>query len=137
MSFEDRAVVVLAAQDYQELELWYPVLRARELGLAVAISCSDPAGITSRLGYPLVGTELDGRDYDAVVVAGTVSGEPALADDQLALIRTAAAGGTTILSVGTANQVVIDLAGADRVTTFAATDDLPELMTTLAARLSG
>jgi putative intracellular protease/amidase len=133
MSLTGRTIAVLAGEGYQELELWYPVLRAREAGADVAVMTSEPAGITSHLGYPLipVGQDAEPSRFDAVVVAGTVTGVPALSDAQTALLRVAEAEAKPIYTIGTATEVAA--AGARR---FASADALPELMRALVSDLS-
>lgn len=133
MSLTGRTIAVLAGEGYQELELWYPVLRAREAGADVAVVTSAPAGVTSHLGYPLVpvGQDTESSRFDAVVVAGTVTGVPALSDAQTALLRAAEAQAKPIYAIGTATEVAA--AGARR---FASADALPELMRALVSDLS-
>jgi protease I len=135
MSLTGRTIAVLAAEGYQELELWYPVLRAREADADVAIVTSDPAGVTSHLGYPLipVGQDTEPSGLDAIVVAGTVTGAPALSHAQTVLLEAASAEGKPIYAVGTATGVAA-AAGARR---FASADALPELMNALVSDLSG
>lgn len=135
MSLTGRTIAVLAAEGYQELELWYPVLRAREAEADVAIITADPAGVTSHLGYPLipVGQDTEPSALDAIVVAGTVTGAPALSDAQTVLLKAASAEAKPIYTIGTATGVAA-AAGARR---FASADALPELMKTLLSDLSG
>ncbi|WP_201777999.1 DJ-1/PfpI family protein, partial [Jiangella alkaliphila] len=116
MSLEGRKIAVLAAGGYQELELWYPVLRAREDGASVYVLSSDPAGVTSNLGYPLIpdAAGADAADVDAVVLAGTVTGVPAYSDEQRAFVRAAHQGTARIYSVGTATTAVASILASIR-----------------------
>ncbi|MFY1668792.1 DJ-1/PfpI family protein [Plantactinospora sp. WMMB334] len=134
MSLTGRTIAVLAAEGYQELELWYPVLRAREAGADVTVVTSEPDGVTSHLGYPLipVGRHDEPGLFDAVVVAGTVTGEPALSDAQTALLRAASAAAKPVYAVGSA----IGVEAAAGARPFASADALPELMSTLVRELS-
>lgn len=75
MKIQDAQIAVLAENQYQELELWYPLLRLREAGanvLTVAPSAEQLYG--SKLGYPvkadLAITEVDASQLDAVVIPG-------------------------------------------------------------------
>jgi protease I len=75
MKIQDAQVVVLAENQYQELELWYPLLRLREAGcnvFTVAPSADQLYG--SKLGYPvkadLAITEVDASQIDALVIPG-------------------------------------------------------------------
>ncbi|MFG1706934.1 DJ-1/PfpI family protein [Nonomuraea sp. M3C6] len=140
MSLEGRTVAVLAAGGYQELELWYPVLRAREEGAGVVIVSSDPDGVDSNLGYPLLPDgEADPAALDALVVAGTVTGEPAYSAAQSALIRAAFEGTARVYSVGNSAAAVRRSLGAERHerwVAFESADDLPELFGRLYRDLS-
>jgi len=133
MSLSGKTIAVLAGDGYQELELWYPILRAREAGADVAVLTSAPAGVTSHLGYPLipVGQDTPPDRFDAVVVAGTVTGTPALSEAQTAVLHAAEAGAKPVYAIGTAGEVAA--AGARR---FASADALPELMRALVSDLS-
>lgn len=132
MSLEGRKIAVLAAGGYQELELWYPVLRAREDGASVYVLGSDPAGVTSNLGYPLIpdAAGADAAEVDAVVLAGTVTGVPVYSDEQRAFVRAAHQGTARIYSVGTATATVASILGPDSEpeASFGTADDLPDLM---------
>lgn len=75
MKIQDAQVAVLAENQYQELELWYPLLRLREAGanvLTVAPSAEQLYG--SKLGYPvradLAIGEVEADQLDAVVIPG-------------------------------------------------------------------
>ena len=75
MKIQDAQVVVLAENQYQELELWYPLLRLREEGTnVVTVAPSAEAVYASKLGYPvkadLAITEVDASQLDAVVIPG-------------------------------------------------------------------
>lgn len=73
-------VAVLCENQYQELELWYPLLRLREEG-ATAYTVGPKAGAmyVSKLGYPVVtdlaAGDVDAADFDAVVIPGGHSPE--------------------------------------------------------------
>ncbi len=68
-------VAVLVEQKYEELEVWYPVLRLREAGYAVSL-VGPEAGKTypSKLGYPATADvsagSVSAADFDAVVIPG-------------------------------------------------------------------
>jgi protease I len=75
MKLQDAQVVVLAENQYQELELWYPLLRLREAGAnVVTVAPSSEALYGSKLGYPvkadLAITEVDAEQIDALVIPG-------------------------------------------------------------------
>ncbi len=69
-----RKVIVLAEDLYEDLELWYPVLRLREEGAKVVIAGTGAPSYAGKNGYPLaVDTSADkvsADDFDAVVIPG-------------------------------------------------------------------
>ena len=70
-----KRVAVLVEQQYQELELWYPVYRLREAGCAVTVVGLE-AGKTylSKLGYPAkadaAAHSVSAADFDSLVIPG-------------------------------------------------------------------
>jgi len=75
MSLQGKRVAVLAENMYQELELWYPLLRLREAGAETFVVGSGSADTyTSKLGYPVpvdvVADQVHAADVDAVVIPG-------------------------------------------------------------------
>ncbi len=75
MTLSGKRIALLAEDNYQELELWYPLLRLREAGARVTV-VGAKKGQThkSKLGYPvkadLGADEVKADDFDAVVVPG-------------------------------------------------------------------
>ena len=75
MKIQDAQVVVLVENQYQELELWYPLLRLREVGANVfTVGPSAEQVYGSKLGYPvradLAIEEVKPEQLDAVIVPG-------------------------------------------------------------------
>ena len=75
MSLKGKRIAVLAEDYYQELELWYPVLRLREAGAEVIVVGTGSADTyTSKHGYPVTVDaaveEVQASDFDALVVPG-------------------------------------------------------------------
>jgi protease I len=75
MELSDARIVVLAENQYQELELWYPVLRFRDAGSDVVVVAPLADKLySSKLGLPVVsdlGPEaLDPADIDALIIPG-------------------------------------------------------------------
>jgi len=75
MGLTGKHVAILAENNYQELELWYPLLRLREAGAEVAVIGTGSAETyTSKLGYPVTvdaaADEIEAADFDAVIVPG-------------------------------------------------------------------
>jgi protease I len=75
MDLKGKRVAVLAENMYQELELWYPLLRLREAGAETFVVGTGSADTyTSKHGYPvqvdMVADQVSAKDVDAVVVPG-------------------------------------------------------------------
>lgn len=68
-------MIQLVSQDFEDLELWYPVLRLREEGAAVHIvgEKKDEEYI-GKYGVPIVSDmafkDINANDYDAILVPG-------------------------------------------------------------------
>jgi len=75
MSLKGKRIAVLAADLYQEMEIWYPILRFREDGAGTVVVGAE-AGKTysSKKGYPVVAdqsiADVRAKDFDAVIVPG-------------------------------------------------------------------
>jgi protease I len=140
MTLADRSIAVLAYPGYQELEFWYPVLRAREEGATVTVVASSPGGCESYLGYPVLGdaeaSAVDVERLAALVVPGTVKGQPPASDEQLQLIKAAHTAGRPIYTVGNGAALVRELGGDDEGRHAADADGLPELVRRLRAELT-
>lgn len=68
MELKGKRIAILAEDNYQELELWYPYLRMREAGAEVLIvGMPGVDSYHSKLGYPVkVDTTADAITADAV-----------------------------------------------------------------------
>jgi protease I len=80
MKLQEATVAVLCENQYQELELWYPLLRLREERAAVyTVGPKAGAMYTSKLGYPvtcdLAAGDIAAADFDAVIIPGGHSPE--------------------------------------------------------------
>ncbi len=75
MQLESKRIAVLVEDFYQELEVWYPLLRFREAGLET-FTLGPQAGATykSKLGYPVKAdhafSDLSPTEIDAIVIPG-------------------------------------------------------------------
>ncbi len=75
MNLANKRIAVLVEQQYQELEVWYPVLRLREAGCEVVLIGAE-AGVSypSKLGYPAKSDksakEVKAADFDGIVIPG-------------------------------------------------------------------
>lgn len=75
MELKDVRIAILAENQYEDLELWYPYLRLQEAGAEVFIVGSGSADTyTSKHGYPVtVDAEADtvyAEQFDAIVIPG-------------------------------------------------------------------
>lgn len=76
MELKGRKVAVLAADDYEDLELWYPYYRMKEAGAEVKIvgTSSSSETVQSKHGYParidLKANEANPNEFDAVIIPG-------------------------------------------------------------------
>jgi len=75
MSLRGKRIAVLAEDYYEELELWYPVLRLREAGATVVVVGTGGADtFTGKHGYPVTvdmpADEVQSSDLHAIVVPG-------------------------------------------------------------------
>jgi protease I len=72
---DGKRAAVLVEQQYQEMEVWYPIYRLREAGCKVTL-VGPEAGATypSKLGYPAksdkAAREVSADDFDLLVVPG-------------------------------------------------------------------
>ncbi len=67
-------IAILAEDDYEDLELWYPLLRLREEGFEVTVVGMDCDVYYSKHGYEVVADaavdEVDPNTFDGVIVPG-------------------------------------------------------------------
>jgi protease I len=75
MELEGKKVAILAEDNYQEMELWYPYYRLKEAGAQVAIVGTGSSDrYQSKLGYPVSvdveAGQVSGTDVDAVIIPG-------------------------------------------------------------------
>ena len=75
MKLQGKKIIVLVEDLYQELEVWYPLLRMREEGAEVT-TVGTEAGATykSKTGYPVTSDEaardVNVNDYDGIIIPG-------------------------------------------------------------------
>jgi protease I len=102
---QGKRVAVLVEKIYEDLELWYPVMRLREAGCDVKI-VGPKAGETypSKHGYPaksdVAASEVKAADFDAIIIPGGYSPDhmrrhPAMVD----LVTQAAKQGKILASI--------------------------------------
>src|SRR5437868_9940856 len=75
MDLQGKRIAVLVEQQYQEMEVWYPIYRLREAGCKVTL-VGPEAGATypSKLGYLVTSDkaakDVSANDFDALVIPG-------------------------------------------------------------------
>lgn len=75
MELVGKRIAILAENNYQELELWYPLLRLREAGAQVrVVGMPGVQEYHSKHGYPVkadvAADAVSANDFDAVIVPG-------------------------------------------------------------------
>ena len=74
MDMEGKRVAVLVENLYQDLEVWYPVLRMREAGAEVTIVGPAARTYSSKHGYEVradkSAEEVDAAGFDAIIIPG-------------------------------------------------------------------
>lgn len=75
MQLEGKRIAVLAEDNYQTLELWYPLIRMREAGAeVVVVGMAGAATYHSERGYPVhpdvTADTVSAGDFDAVIIPG-------------------------------------------------------------------
>lgn len=75
MLLQDKKVIQLVSHDFEDLELWYPVLRLREEGATVHIvGDKKEEEYIGKYGVPIVSDfsfkDVNPNDYDAILVPG-------------------------------------------------------------------
>ena len=75
MELSGKKIAILAEDHYEDLELWYPLLRMKEAGATVVvIGMPGVDSYRSKHDYPvqvdLPATEVSSKDVDAVIIPG-------------------------------------------------------------------
>ena len=74
MRLDGKRVIALVEAEYEDLELWYPVLRLREEGAEVVVAGLGAPSYTGKHGLPAETDahvdDLDMSDFDAILVVG-------------------------------------------------------------------
>lgn len=77
MSLEGKKIALFVAEDYEDLEAWYPYLRLKEAGVEVMVIASDNVKaniVDSKHGYPIriekKAKEVNPDNFDGVIIPG-------------------------------------------------------------------
>jgi protease I len=106
-------ILVLAESQYQELELWYPVLRFREAGADVVVASPTRGALyASKIGYPARSDasvdEIDPDDVDALIIPGGFAPEAMRRSQPLLdLVRKTYENGTIVAAICHAGWVLV------------------------------
>ena len=69
-----KRVLQLVSNDFEDLELWCPVMRLREAGVTVDLAAEKPGLYHGKYGVPcdapLSFQDLDAKDYDGILIPG-------------------------------------------------------------------
>ena len=105
MRLKGKHIAILAEDFYQDLELWYPLLRFREEGAAVVVVGSGSAKKhTGKFGYPVdvdkFAHEVQAEQFDGVIIPGGYAPDhmrryPAM----VSLVRNAAQKGKIVAAI--------------------------------------
>jgi len=123
MNLTGKHVAVLVENNYQEMEVWYPIYRMQEARAEVTIVGPAAERYVSKLGYPVVAdtaaAHAQGSAFDAVIVPGGYAPDlmrvnPAM----VAIVRSAAVSGKLVAAIchGSWMLVSADVIKGKRVT---------------------
>lgn len=128
---DERKVAVLVEADYQDLEVWYPLLRLREEGYrAVSIGTGTSATYKGKYGYSItVDAAIDrvrSEDYVGVVIPGGWAPDRLrLSEPVLAFVREIDVAGKVVAAICHAGWVLAsaDIVKGKRLTSYKAIRD--------------
>lgn len=112
MELQGKHVVMLIAEQYDELEVWYPTLRLREAGAQVTLVGTGAARYTSKHGLPVQADtsaeQIQPDDFDAIIIPGGSSAE-AFADNaaMTTLVQTAIQQGKLVAAMSAAGHMIV------------------------------
>ena len=131
MDLRGKRIAVLVADQYQVLEVWYPLLRFREEGAeTVAVGAEAGQTYSSKKGYPVVAdksaAEVDPAQFDAVVIPGGWAPDVLRQDERMVrLVRDMDRAGKVVGAICHAGWMLVsaDIVRSRKVTCFKAIKD--------------
>lgn len=112
MKLQGKKIAVLVADLYQEMEVWYPLLRFREDGAeTVAVGAEAGKTYTSKKGYPVVADksldQVSAAEFDALIVPGGWAPDTLRQDERvLKLVREMDRAGKVVAAICHAGWVL-------------------------------
>ncbi len=127
-----KRVAVLAADIYQEMELWVPYYRLIEEGAQVDIVAAKKGAYTSKYGYPAEATvgakQAKADNYDAVVIPGGYAPDHMRRSPELVdFVRSMHEAGKVVAAICHAGWMLVSagvLKGKTATSFFAIKDDM-------------
>jgi protease I len=131
VGLQGKRVAVLVADLYQEMEVWYPLLRFREDGAeTLAVGAEAGKSYVSKKGYPVVVDksldEVSAGDFDALIVPGGWAPDTLRQDPRvLKLVREMDQAGKVVAAICHAGWVLCsaDILRGRKATCFKAIKD--------------
>jgi len=104
MELKGKNIAVLVEDTYEDLEVWYPVLRMREAGAKVKIVAPEKKTYLSKHGYEIAADTLasksKGAQFDAVVIPGGFAPDRMRRDaDMVRIVREALKAGKVVAAI--------------------------------------
>jgi protease I len=118
MELQGKRVVLLLAEQYDDLEVWYPTLRLREAGAQVILVGTGATLYTSKHGL-LIQADVSAEqvqldDFDAIIIPGGTSAEAFVDNPAMTtLVQTAIQQGKLVAAMSTAGYAVAAHAEGD------------------------
>jgi protease I len=112
MELQGKRVVILVAEQYEDLEVWYPALRLREAGAEVAIVGTGAESYTSKHGLPIqadsTAEQVQPDDCDAIIIPSGLTAEIFVDNPAMtALVLTAIQQGKVVAATASAGRTVV------------------------------
>ena len=112
MELQGKHIAIFVAEQYEDLEVWYPALRLREAGAEVAIVGIGAESYTSKHGLPIQADssaeQVQPNDFDAIIIPSGLTSE-VFADNPAvtALVLTAIQQGKVVATTASAGRMVV------------------------------